>query len=367
MDFNIYEPAFMAGVIKEKKPIYTFIKDRYFTADTSVFKTEQVLADYDDGGGSIMAPFVIPLAGPVPMTRDGYETREIKPPFISVSMPLTIEDLKKRMAGESIVSTLTPQDRERVHLVSDMDKLDKAITRREEWMCVNTMLDNACTMRHTGANGEKGHDMKAQFYDGNTNPGVFKPSAVWAASTDGKNPGTWYQDVCAQLSAMRKASRNATDLIVGSQVAQLIMNDPYMERMLDNRRIEIGELDPRWQENGVTRIGRFLFGGTFIEVYCYEGTYEEQDPKTRKITGVKDYLPATAAILAAPKTGKMLYGAVNQMEEDKVFHTRVGTRVPKHIADVAHNTKETMLTSRPMAIPLVKSPWRSCRDVFSTT
>lgn len=362
MAYDIYHPAFMAQVIKEKKPIYTFVKDRYFSADTTFFKTEKVLVDYDDGAGSVMAPFVIPRIGPVPMTRVGYETREIVPPYIAISMPLTIDDLTRRLAGESIVSTMTPEQRERVYLASDIDTLDKAITRREEWMCVETMLDNACTMRHVGDNGEKGYDLIAKYYDGNNNPGVFVKSAPWTPSANEKTPGNWYTDTCKQLSEMRKAGRAATELLVGSEVAQIILQDAWAWKMMDIRRANLGELDPRWQENGVNRIGRLNFGGKDLDILVYEGTYEERDVKTRKLT-VKDYFPSKGVLLATPNSGKLLYGAVNQMERDEKFHTRTGARVPKHSADVKHNVRETMLTSRPIAVPQIKSPWRANRNV----
>ncbi|MCD7918637.1 MAG: major capsid protein [Clostridiales bacterium] len=365
MALDIYSPAFLLGVIREKKPIYTFFKDRYFQPDAaSVFKTEKVLVDYDDGAGNVLAPFVIPRTGPVPLTRDGYETRELVPPYIAVSLPLTIDDLVHRMAGESLVSTMTPEQRERVYLVNDLDTLDKAITRREEWMCVNTMLDNACTMKHVGNNGDKTKDLTAQYYDGSTNPGVFTPSEAWAIGEDAYTPGTWYKAVCAQLSDMRAAGRDATDLIVGPNVADIILTDKWAWKMLDNRRAELGELDPRWQQAGITRIGKLNFGGHDLEIFTYEGTYEQVDPKTRKKTTVA-YFPTNGALLAAPKTGKLAYGAVNQMERDEQFHTRTGTRVPKYNADVKHNEKETMLTARPIAMPTIKSPWRACRDVIN--
>jgi hypothetical protein len=321
------------------------------------------MIDYDDGAGNVLAPFVIPTTGPVPLTRDGYETYELVPPYIAVSLPLTIKDLTKRMAGETIVSELTPEQRQQIYLVQDLDTLDKSITRREEWICVNTMLDNQCTMKHIGDNGAKGKDMIAKYYEGTDNPGVFKASEIWDVGADEYTPGTWYKSVTEQLSSMRKAGRNATDLVVGSQVAELIMSDKWAWKVLDNRRAELGEINPGWQEQGVTRIGKLNFGGKDLEIFCYEGTYEERDVKTRKLT-TRDYFPSTAAMLAAPNTGKMAYGAVNQMERDEMFHTRTGMRVPKYIADVPHNTKETTLTSRPIAYPVIKSPWRACRNVF---
>lgn len=360
-EIDLYSTHFMEAVIREKPTVYTFIRDRYFGGAPGVFKTPKIMVDYDDGAGNLLAPFVVPRVGKVPMERAGYETRELTPAYIAPSRPLSIDVLEKRLAGESLVSTMTPAQRERQYLVDDLDFLDKAISRREEWMCVNTMLDNACTMEHIGDKADKHIDKTARYYDGNDNPGVFKPSAKWAAGTAAKR-GTWYEDVCAQIDSMTAAGRDVTDLVVGSNVAQIILNDPWVISMLDNRRGWLGEVDPRWQPNGVVRVAKLNFDGVELEIFSYKGTYQvmQQDGKLK----TEQYFPVDGAMLCAPNTGKLRYGAVTQVEMDKKTYTRTGRRIPKHNVDVDANLKETILTSRPNAAPNMKGQWRACRNVF---
>lgn len=360
---DIYSTAFMEGVVREKPQVYTFLKDRYFP-EREVFKTKKVFVDYEDGEGNLLAPFVIPRAGKVAMERSGYETRELAPAYIAPSRPLSVDTLEKRMAGESLVSDMTPEQREVHYLIGDLEFLDQTITRREEWMCAETMLDNACEMEHMADKAGKGISMTAKFYEGTDNPGVFKPSATWAVGTANKW-GNWYDDVCRQIESMTEQGREARDLVVGAKVADLILNDPKLHAVLDNRRMEMGEVDPRWQPNGVTRLACLNFGGVTLEVFCYRGTYQEKDEKGKLVT--KHYFPASGAMLAAPKTGKMRYGAVTQVELDGNTYTRLGARVPKHNVNVETNMKETILTAAPIVAPKMKGQWRSCRDVFSTT
>ena len=361
-EIDIYSTHFMEGVIREKPQVYTFFRDRYFGGTPGIFKTPKIMVDYDDGAGNLLAPFVIPRVGKVPMARAGYETRELTPAYIAPSRPLSIDILEKRLAGESLVSTMTPAQRERFYLVDDLDFLDKAISRREEWMCVNTMLDNACTMEHIGDQADKHLDMIAQYYDGKENPGAFKPSEAWAAGTAAKR-GTWYKSVCDEIDSLTAAGREVTDLVVGTDVADMIQNDPWVISMLDNRRIALGEVDPRWQPNGVVRIGKLNFGGVELEIFSYKGTYQVigADGKTE----TRQYFPAKGALLCAPNTGKLRYGAVTQVEMDHNTYTRTGRRIPKHNVNVDTNLKETILTSRPNAAPMMKGQWRACRNVLT--
>ena len=363
MPLDIYSTVHMENLIREKPTVYSWMKDRYFSADTSVFRTKKVIVDYDDGSGNLMAPFVIPRVGKVPMLRDGFETREIEPAYIAPSRPLSIDDLEKRMAGENLVSELTPEQRERVYLMDDLDYLDKAITRREEWMCAQTMLDNACTMSHIGDKADKAVDLVARYYTGNTNPGVFTKTAVWAIGTATQR-GTWYNDVAKQAADLAEKGRPVTDLVVGSEVAEVILSDPWVHAMLDNRREEWGEIDPRWAENGVIRLGTLNFSGIPLTIFCYRGSYQTRNANGTFSTGY--YFPAKGAMLATPATGKVMYGAVTQVEMDHKTYTRAGTRVPKHNVNVDSNQKETILTAKPIAVPLMKGMWRSCRDVLTT-
>lgn len=228
-------------------------------------------------------------------------------------------------------------------------------------MCAETMLDNACTMEHMGDKADgQGIAMTAKFYDGTDNPGVFKPAKAWAVGTAAKR-GTWYDSVCEEIASLTAAGREARDLVVGSEIAAMILNDPWVISMLDNRRIELGQVNPLWQPNGVTRIGALNFDGVTLEVFSYTGTYQEKNAKG--VLTTKPYFPAKAAMIAAPATGKRRYGAITQVEMDKETYTRTGERVPKHNVIVDTNLKETILSSAPIMAPKMKGQWRACRDV----
>lgn len=358
---DIRTTTFMEGVIREKPQVYTFLRDRYF-GERDVFTTEEVLIDYDDGAGNVLAPFVVPRVGKVPMERGGFETRRLAPAYIAPSRVLTVDVLKRRMAGENLFSQMTPAERARYYVVDDLDFLDKTVTRREEWMCAETMLDNACTMEHIGDQADKSISMTAKFYDGDKNPGVFKPTKAWAVGTATKR-GTWYDEVCKQIESMTAAGREVTDLVMGAEVGGMVMFDPWIVAMMDNRRMDIAHIDPRWQPNGVTSLGPVNFSGVTLELFIDRGTYQERNAKG--VLTTKPYFPAKAAMLAAPGTGKLRNGAVTQKEMDGETYTRFGSRVPKHLVHVDTNSEETILTSAPIAAPKMKGQWRSCRDVFT--
>ena len=55
---------------------------------------------------------------------------------------------------------------------------------------------------------------------------------------------------------------------------------------------------------------------------------------------------------------RSLYGAVSQVEqEDNLFHTYTGKRIPKFVGSAGSNTRELYLTSCPLCIPNNKDAW----------
>lgn len=360
---NIYETIYMLAAIEELPLEHTFFKSRYFPTDDmmDVFNTSKVLADYMNGNRK-KAPFVLPRIGSLPVGREGFKTYELEPAYIGLSMPMTIDQLTKRGFGESVMSGMTPEERAKRLQLRDMEELSARISRTEEWMACQVMLNNGITMRHETDVKDVYEDVPCYFYDEEDNPAEFKPAAVWKHSTINNKGeiivGNWYEDIYKMVAFLKHAGRPATDLLVGSDVGSFIMEDPWYLRMLDNRRVEMGRIEPTELTEYVTNLGVFNFKGRKLDILVCEGTYEDEAGKD------VDYLDTDSVIVTAPACGKGLYGAVTQMERDEEFHTYAGKRVPQHIADIPSQTKETKVACSPLMVPKRKNPWCSAKKVL---
>ncbi len=356
---NIYDTLYMLAAVEELAPEPTFFKRRYFPTDMDldVFGTSKVLADYKEGNRKA-APFVIPRVGPLPVGRGGFSTYELEPGNISISKPLTIDQLTKRGFGESIMSTATPEIRARRLLMSDLSDLSARITRTEEWLACATMLDNGCIMRHQTDDPEIYEDVPVKFYDGDNNPAQFTPGAAWAHGKDEHTPGNWYHDIIQMIKMATRRGRPITDLIVANDVGNFLMEDPWIQYMMDNRRAEYGSINPEELTEYVTSLGRFNFGGRRLEIFVNDGTFEYFTGKETP------FLEAGSVIVTAPNCGKGLYGAVTQKEMDNQWHTHAGTRVPNHLSTIVPPADETVVSSRPLLLPKNTSPWTSAKKVF---
>jgi hypothetical protein len=343
----------------------TFFKDRYFPTDeaSDIFGTSRVLADFKDDNQKI-APFVLPRIGSIPGTRSGFSTAELEPANIAISMPLTLDQLRQRGFGESLLSNATPEDRARHFLMRDLDDLSVRISRAEELLAINTMLTNGTTMRHRTDSADLYEDVGAFFYDGDNNPALFTPSAAWAHSTYANGtwtPGNWYHDICAMIQMLTKYGRPAREILVSQDVSDFLLADGWVLAMLDNRRVEMGNISPSELTAFEYTIGSFNFNGRVMPIIASTATYENE-------AGVDTlYLPNGTVIVTAPACGRGLYGAVSQIEKDEQVHTYAGRRIPQHIATVRPPALETQLTARPLFVPNRPNPWSVAKNVFTPT
>lgn len=356
---NIYDTVYMLAAVEELTPEPTFFKRRYFPTDMDldVFGTSKVLADYKENGRKA-APFVLPRIGALPVGRGGFSTFELEPGNISISKPLTIDQLMKRQFGEAIMSKATPEQRATRLLMGDLNDLSTRITRTEEHLACETMLNNGCIMRHQTDDPDIYEDIPVQFYDGDDNPALFTPQTPWEHSANEHTPGNWYYDIIDMIKMLTKRGRPATDLLLGNEVGNFLMEDPWVQYMMDNRRANYGAINPEALTEYVTSLGRFNFGGRRLEIFVNDGTFEDH-------TGAETpFLDAGSVVVTAPNCGKGLYGAVTQKEMDNKWHTHAGTRVPNYISTITPPADETVCSCRPLFVPKTVCPWTSAKNVL---
>ena len=175
---NFFDTYILMAIMEEVVPNTFFFRDRYFpTGEGDVFAADKVLTEYRRGDRK-MAAFVSERIGDIPMDRIGYEIHELQPAFVGVSRLLTTDELKKRGFGEALYANSTPAQRAARLQRDDMRDMDLRIRRREEWMAVNTMLENACFIQEYVDDQTKGKALSVKFYEG-TSDHLYTPAKPW--------------------------------------------------------------------------------------------------------------------------------------------------------------------------------------------
>lgn len=348
MPFNFYDTHTLLMAVQQLTPAATFLRDRYFpTNDASdIFATDDVLVEFRDGSKKL-APFVAPRKGGVTVLRAGYNMERYTPPFVAPRRILTLDELRKRGFGEALYSQLTPEQRQQTLILRDADELGELITNREEAMAAETMLTNGCVMKHIADDVDKADEMEIRFYSEASNPATYTPTTKWDATG-----GKILKDLEAMIRMLTKRGLRASDLVCSPDVADTIINDAAVQKLLDNRRIEIGKVEPELLPDGAAIVARLNVLGRIISVISYDLTYTDDEGND------KLYIPSGKCVLTAPGAGHTAYGAVSQVEQsDGEFHTYTGRRVPKYVSSAEGNSRTLTISSRPLMIPNNKNPF----------
>lgn len=344
----MYDTKTLIKTAKKIYPVRNWFRNRYFpTTDKDIFPTKKVLIEYKEGNRK-MAPFVIPRKGGITMDRDGYIAKEYEPPYIAPQRPLSIDELNNKGFGEDLYSDMTPDQRQAQVLGEDLADLSGMIDRREEWMCREIIFTGEVVMKHYAEKYGEGEPVeKVLRYYENQFQNTYTPKELWE-----NNSADIYADLDAMVSMLTTAGCAATDLNMAANVYAKFIGNSAIQKLLDNRTINIGNITPVETPEGVAHVGTIIVRGKKLDIFVYDENYENEDGE------MVPFMPAGKVFISAPGMGRTLYGAISQLEQaDGAFHTYRGKKVPKYIADAKSEVREIRVASAPIPVPNDKRAW----------
>lgn len=356
VELDFFSTYVLSAIVDETTPRATFFRDRYFgSGGGDIINADKVLVEYRKAGRT-MAPFVADRIGDIPLDRRGYTVHEYEPARIAMSRLLTIDELHKRGFGEAIYANSTEAERAARLIQDDLSDIEESIVRREEWMAAQTMIHNACEMQEYVDANVKGGTKAIHFYDkGKTSEHLYTVAKKW--TEDG---GDYRADVRNMSRLLTSRSLPATDLIIGTNVADFITNDKKTAELLDRNSGQIvGTINETLGNyDGITFLGTLNFHGHRLNVIVVDERYEDESGKDQPMFGAND------AMVTAPGCGAFKYGRITQFDYGATMPTTYAAkRVPKLIVDQENDIRKIRLTTRPIAVPKNYCPYIYAKDV----
>lgn len=254
---SIYDPSYLAEVVRLAPPIHTFMRDSFFT-NKKTSTAERI--DFDlVKGDRRMAAFVHPRKGGKVLSASGYETLSYKPPLINPYDITTADQLMSRLPGEELYSGMTPAQRAAQKQIEEYNRLNDAVVRREEWMCAQAIMTGQIPIVGEGVN---------EIIDfGFTNTKKLTGTAMWGADKAEivKNLREWKRDVS------KNGFSNVDMCIMGSKALDLFLDDLDIRSRLDTKNYGFGVINVKELPNGLTYYGHL--NDPSMDIYCYNEYY----------------------------------------------------------------------------------------------
>lgn len=280
-----------------KEPSY--FRDRFFSNSVAL---PDVWAMYDrlPNGDRKIAPHVDRrLTGPT-IERKGYDTVAVKPVPVSLQSSITLEDLGIRAPGHTEYESRSAEALFAKAVADALVYMEEKISRREELMCVQAIMNGELAMQGVGVNE------KVQFWtqlDPSEQPVTTLASGHW------NDAGTSVVDIMKSLesivdSIVVRSNLQPTQLICGKNVYNALFEKlvDANQSVFDTRRVEIGNVHPQQRDGGISYLGHLNAPG--IDILKYASRYEEGGV-------VKSMIDDNTCLLVSPKVRtKMYYGAL---------------------------------------------------------
>jgi len=330
-----YETKTLLAPFDEGPLVHTFLRDTFF-ADRQYPPTSLVEFDFRRGRRK-MAPFVAPLIGGKLMERQGFETRFFRAPRIAPVRGLRTPDLEPRMMGENIYSGRSPADRAAELLAEDSVYLDEAISRREEWMCRQVLVNGKLTVT-----ADTGYSMVIDFTESSAGAANnhYVPTTKWDQA--GSDPLDDLEK--SRLAVIKDSGISPNVALFGVNAAKVFIRNAQVAALLDKMRYSIATVEPIIKDQSVVLFGRV----PGMELYTYS-EYFEDDAGT-----IFPMLPDNFVMILSTETpNKIIYGAFTQLEDAKAqrFQTYQQARIPFIYGDEEGGQLFYRVTSCPLPMP----------------
>ncbi len=342
MAFNLFDPRTMLAVIERNPQVKTFLKDTFFSRiETS--PTEHIDVDFTKGGREL-APFVHDKIAQATTENQGYITKQFTPALVTADRVTTAGDILKRAPGELLYNAMSPEERASLKMAKDFLQIDEMITRREEWMCAQTLFTGKIPVIGKGVN----YEIDFKF----TNKDVKSGTDLWSDSKS--KPISQLEEMAMQVQ--KTGFLNPDICILGQQAASEFVNNSSVQKILDTEHMNLATIEPKMLPNGATYIGTIPKIG--LSIYQYNEWYLDNftDPNNPV---VKPLIPVDhCGVFSSQMQGFMGYAVNTIIDNDsKEFISVEGTRCPDTWIQKKPAAKYIQLMSRPLSCPVEVDAW----------
>jgi len=333
MTISLYSPRSMAAALKEMKPARTFLKTMFFGGPPRRYTTETI--DVDIQTGSRRAAEFTNRKGPgKAVDREGFTTYHFTPPNVALKSEITIDDMQTRLPGEHIYAEQSPEARAAALLGADLAELDAMITRREELMVRDGLVNGVIV-----ADGDDvAQTITFPARHASLTIGTLAAGKRWDAATADilRDLRDWRRAIAAQ------SGLSADVLILGSTAIDALLASTPIQAILDNRRMDLGLIGDQLMNAGASYVGR-LQG---IDLWGYEELDASGDP----------LISAKTALMGSTQARcDLCYGAVGVKsgEGDSARIALVPSdRVPESWVEREPAVRWVKISSRPLPVPV---------------
>lgn len=298
---SAFEPRALARMIEIRQRPVQWYADRYYRSAEGVHGSALVELDVRVGGKR-MAPIQRPTETSRVMARESVSSQLIRLPYMKPARPTTAEEiLKRRAPGTHLYAERDLVGEAQRQIGRDIEDLDDMIERRREYMAAQGVITGLTPIVALNENGVASIDAQVDWGMPAAHLVTLTGTGLWtdAASDPVANLRQWQQLIIGA------ANISATMATVGTSVGDAILKHAKLLALLDNRRVEAGQIELRAKAvEGITYLGRIAG----VDIYEDARTYTDDAGVSQPIT------PVDRLVLGAQGENRWHHGPISDLK-----------------------------------------------------
>jgi len=342
MSIDIFATRTMLAAIAQMTPARTFLLSTFFPGFKQ-FASKHVDIDIIKGKRRL-APFVSPVVEGKVMDKRGYTTRSYTPPYIKPKFASGAQEILNRAAGEIVyVSGQSAAERAASKLGEELAELDETITRREEWMAAQALINGSVNVVGDGINDV------IDFGRAADHAVTLTGNALWtdALGDPLKNLREWRRKI------IQDSGVSPDTAVFGAGVIDAFLASGKLDTALDNRRVDLGAIDPQLLPDGVTYYGYIKDVG--LDIYGYDEWYLDDAGDEQPM------MPVNKVLIGSSRSrNAKLYGMIQDLDAGADYAV---PRFPKSWTRKDPSVRFVMLQSAPLVALLQPDSTMCCQVI----
>lgn len=356
---NLADPVTLTALRDSVSPRPSLLCDTLLSVSPQdIVKTDDILIDIKDLQGNELAPFV--KTGHKSSERSWFKTTHITPARIAPQRPVTLNDISKRAWLEQIADPQTQEERAVQMIRDDMTDLTNRVRNTWELLIAELIQTGKYSYTNVKSDAEGGDEDESTYnVDWTTTLGGATEILTTVGDTWDKETADPLADLEAVVRRLVQYGVAPSILLMGSNAAHHFERNAKIHEILDNRRMEYGQLSPVPVEQGGARYGTLNVVGYPLQLIEYNAVYVNAEGET------KPFIDPNKVVITSPQAIRGFFSGVTQIDQDKLrFSTYLQSIVPKFKADDDKDVYTIKLTSRPVFAPRTRGVFH-CLSVLT--
>jgi hypothetical protein len=334
MSIDIFNTHVLTKVVEKLERPSSFLLDVFFGQEQTE-DSEEIHFDIDKSKPKL-TPFVSPLVAGKVVDDEGFTTKSFKPAYAKDKRRFDPSRPFKRVIGEKIGGTLSPQQRLEANINRTLSKQLENLTRREEVMASEALRTGRITV-----SGDEYPTVVVDFQRDPSLTVALAGGSRWGET--GVNALDNLEDWVARIQ--EKSGAVGRTVIMDALAWRVFKADPKVEKLLDIRRL---------RDAADLALGPIAFGqgndlaryvGTIgdLDFWVYNDRYVDDNDVVQKL------LPDYTVLLGSPTQleGTRCYGAI----QDEKAGYRAQRFFSKSWLEEDPAVRWLLLQSAPLIVP----------------